>query len=419
MTAKFLSEMWATLVPALGDHLWQSTLFAMLAGLLTQALRKNHARARYWLWLAASLKFLLPFSLLVALGSHLGTTRTLAVTNARLYSVMAEGSRPFTLPTVPMSSGLLSSTASPPLLDVFPPILAALWLCGFVIVLSAWYVRWRNISAVIRNAVPVHEGREVEALRRMERIAGIRQPIKLLLLPASLEPGIFGIARPALLWPQGISEHLGDAHLEAIFAHEVWHVRRRDNLAAALHMGVEAILWFHPLVWWLGARLVDERERACDEHVLQLGSERQVYAESILKTCEFCAGFRLTCVSGVTGADLNERIVHIMTQHAAHKLDFTRKLLLGAAGLLAIAVPIVFGLLTATPGRAASPLHNPATITRAIDALPTNRDQPAAKAPLPVSKLSKAIWPKAKKCSKSVSVTKAASSAKLDAKRER
>src|SRR3989442_558253 len=58
------------LVP-LGNHLLQSTLFAMAAGLLTLGFRKNGASVRYGLWLAASLKFLLPFSLLVSLGSHL------------------------------------------------------------------------------------------------------------------------------------------------------------------------------------------------------------------------------------------------------------------------------------------------------------------------------------------------------------
>ena len=51
-------------------------------------------------------------------------------------------------------------------------------------------------------------------------------------------------------------------------------------------MVVQALFWFHPLVWWVGARLIDERERACDEDVIRLGSEPQVYAESILKTCE-------------------------------------------------------------------------------------------------------------------------------------
>jgi uncharacterized protein (TIGR03435 family) len=198
----------------------------------------------------------------------------------------------------------------------------------------------------------------VEVLRRIERTGGVRKPIEILLSQASLEPGIFGISRPVLVWPYGISERLEDAHLEAIIAHELWHVRRRDNLAAAIHMVVEAIFWFHPLVWWMGARLLEERERACDEEVLELGSDRQVYAESILKTCEFCVGSPLACVSGVTGADLKKRIVHIMTEGVGCKLDFSRKLLLSAAGLLVVAIPVVFGLLHATQSRAQSQSPN-------------------------------------------------------------
>ena len=107
----------------------------------------------------------------------------------------------------------------------------------------------------------------------------------------------------------------------------------------------EAIFWFDPLVWWLGVRLVDERERACDEEVLELGSDRQVYAESILKTCEFCVESPLACVSGVTGANLKKRIVRIMTDRVARKLDFSRKPLLSALGLIGVASPVVFGIL--------------------------------------------------------------------------
>src|SRR5438132_9685243 len=54
------------------NHLWQSTVFALAAGLLTLAFRKNRAQVRYWLWLSASLKFLVPFALLMSLGNHLG-----------------------------------------------------------------------------------------------------------------------------------------------------------------------------------------------------------------------------------------------------------------------------------------------------------------------------------------------------------
>jgi bla regulator protein BlaR1 len=117
-------------------------------------------------------------------------------------------------------------------------------------------------------------------------------------------------------------------------------------------MVVEAMFWFHPLVWWLGGRLVEERERACDEEVLEFGSERQIYAESILKVCEFCVGSPLACVSGVTGADLKERIVQLMTKNVVRKLDFSRKLMLSLAGLIAVAVPVGFGVLHATPSRA-------------------------------------------------------------------
>ena len=49
------------------------------------------------------------------------------------------------------------------------------------------------------------------------------------------------------------------------------HIVRRDNLLALMQMLVSAVFWFHPLVWWIGARLVDERERACDERVLAPG----------------------------------------------------------------------------------------------------------------------------------------------------
>ena len=193
-------------------------------------------------------------------------------------------------------------------------------------------------------------------------IGGIRRPIELLLSQASLEPGIFGIARPVLIWPEGISQHLDDVHLEAVLAHEVWHVRRRDNLFASLHMLVEAVFWFYPLVWWLGARLIDERERACDEEVVALGNDRQIYAESILRVCEFCLGSPLPCVSGVTGADLKKRMVHIMNDSILQKLGFARKLLLTATASAAIAVPVLFGVLKATPSHAQSQAAATATL---------------------------------------------------------
>ncbi|MDQ1410588.1 MAG: hypothetical protein QOJ41_2323, partial [Acidobacteriaceae bacterium] len=357
MMSRHLSELASAIAPAVANHLWQSTLFVVVAALLTLALRKNHACARHSLWLAASLKFLVPFSLLIVLGSHLPwSSRAPAGTQVGLYSAMEQVSQPFSKPTSSVVSQTVPTTFSSAsgLAHAIPPILAAIWFCGFAVVVLVWYARWRQISAVAREAKRLHEGLEVEALRKVERREGIPKPIEIRLSGASLEPGIFGIARPVLVWPEGISERLDNAQLEAVLAHEVCHVLRRDNLAAAVHMIVEALFWFHPVVWWLGVRLVEERERACDEQVLVSGNARRVYAESILKTCEFCVESPLACISGVTGADLKKRILRIMTEDHGRKLDFSRKLMLSAAGLLVVAAPVVIGVLHATQGRAES-----------------------------------------------------------------
>jgi bla regulator protein BlaR1 len=386
-----LSAIWSALAPALGNHLWQSTLFALMAGLLTLLLRKNHARIRYRLWLAASVKFLIPFALLVALGSHLARSHGSAPTNAGLYLAMQEVSQPFVQPTFLAISSPTPETIFQRLLHFLPVLVTAAWLCGFVAVLSIWYVRWQRISAAMREAAPLREGREVEALRRIERTTGIAKQIEMRLSRSSLELGIFGIARPVLVWPEGISARLDDSHLEAILAHELWHARRKDNLAAAIHMLVEAIFWFHPLVWWLGSRLVAERECACDEAVLESGSARKIYAESILKICEFCLGSPLDSVSGVTGADLKKRIARIMSDRIARKLDFSRKLLLGAASLLTVAAPIAFGLLHAAQSRAQSQDQNsPADSLgfTTVSVKPTPPPTPGTSTPFPTRMVS-------------------------------
>ena len=352
MLLPFVGVTWKAIAPALANHLWQSTLFAAAAALLTLALRKNSARVRYAIWLVASLKFLVPFSLLVAVGSLFSWRHVPVSTTSGMYMVEVVGqpfTKPLTVNTVvpaPIASGSVTQLL---------PLLLCVWLIGVVAVLCVWIVRWWRVANSLRKARPLTEGREYSTLRRLEERHPAPAPVKLMLSEFSLEPGIFGIVRPTLLWPRSVSDHLDDTHLESIIAHELCHVRRRDNLAAVVHMLVEAVFWFHPLVWWIGSQLIAERERACDEAVIELGSHRHTYAESILKVCEFCLSSPLTCVSGVTGADLKKRMVQIMTDRVVRKLSFARKLLLWMAACLAIALPIALGLFNVTPTRAESP----------------------------------------------------------------
>ncbi|HKV91662.1 MAG TPA: M56 family metallopeptidase [Candidatus Angelobacter sp.] len=338
-----LPSLWTAMETPLVNHLWQSTLFAAGAGLLTLAVRTNRAQVRFWLWFAASIKFLIPFSLLVWMGSHLRWAKP-APASGFLFIIEQIG-QPFT-PAQP------SHAAAPVISHLLPEFLLMAWVCGCLGVLCFWGLRWRRVTKAIHGAVPTSSGREFEMLRRLEQSAGMPGRVRLIVSKSAMEPGLLGIIRPILLLPSGVAEQLSDAQLEAIITHELCHFRRRDNLAAAIHMLVEALFWFHPLVWWMGSRLINERERACDEAVLHLGNEPQVYAEGILKVCEFYLESPLVCVAGITGSNLKRRIEAIMIHRITSKLNFGKKLVLAVAAFSVLAIPIGVGLLHPTKSAA-------------------------------------------------------------------
>ncbi|HEY1894907.1 MAG TPA: M56 family metallopeptidase, partial [Terracidiphilus sp.] len=311
------------------------------------ALRANPARVRYSVWMFASVKFLVPFALLASLGAQWARPVTGRLIGSALYTAADEIGQPFQQAKAAPMRDFATITHPAHLPQIVPALLLLVWLTGAAVVLARWALAWRGAASAARDAVPTFEGREVEALRRTERSAGIRRPIPLLVSSRAVEPGIFGIMRPVLLWPAGISEQLTDAQIEAVAAHEVEHVRRRDNLTSAVHMLVEALFWFHPAVRWMGARLVEERELACDEMVVEQSVPPEAYAESILKVCAFCLEPPAPCVSGVSGADLKKRILRIMTHRSGAGLNFARRFGLCAAAVLAIGLPMGFGVLHA------------------------------------------------------------------------
>ena len=314
-----------TVLQPLPNHLWQSTLFAAVAGILTLALRKNRAQIRYCLWLACSVKFLIPFSILVDAGSRFGWESARPIVQPGLSSAIEQASRPFaaTAPT-------LASPALPVLSTAWiSDSLLVVWAMGFVVLASWWYLRWRRLRDTLRAASPLELPLDMDVRTS----------------PAFTEPVLCGVLRPVLLLPAGLAEHLTQPQLEAILAHERCHMRRRDNLAAAVHMTVEALFWFHPLVWWLGARLLEERERACDEEVLRAGCEPQAYAEGILKICELYLEASLPCVARVTGANLKQRIEAIMANRIVLRMNFATKAILATVAVAALLVPVGIGVV--------------------------------------------------------------------------
>jgi bla regulator protein BlaR1 len=307
-------------------HLWQSTLVAGVVWLITLALRGNRAHVRCWLWKAASLKFLLPFSLLVSLGAQLKWQTAAPIAQPALRFVVEQVMAP---PVVDVVTPATKTHSAP----VWPFVLGGIWLAGFTVVLLLWWRGWSRIQSAVRNARPV----ELDASYDTAGLAVMSSPW-------TFEPGVVGIWHPILLLPDGLADRLTPAQLNAIIAHELSHIRSHDNLAAALHMLVEAIFWFHPLVWWMERRLIAERERACDEAVLHAGTSPTDYAEGILNVCSFTQCTPVACVAGVSGADLRARIEFIVRKELGTRMTFARRVAVALVMTAVISVPILSGV---------------------------------------------------------------------------
>jgi beta-lactamase regulating signal transducer with metallopeptidase domain len=300
------------------DHLWQSTLFALVIAAMVPIFRKQSAGLRFWLWFAASAKFLIPLSLLVRLGGYLPALP------APAQALIAPASKSFAAPLLIAPPAHVLPTAE---------IAALVWALGVLCVAGLWLMRWRNLCAVLRDAPDLD----------------MATPVPVKLVASYLEPGLVGIWRPVILMPRGVAERLSPCEMRAVLAHELSHHRRRDNLLACAQMLVEMLFWFHPLVWWIGARLVAEREQACDEAVLDTGNAPRTYAEGILKICRFHLQPGLACTAGVSGGDLKSRVHAIMADQGREALDGQRILLLGTLSLATVMLPLLAGAPGSAP----------------------------------------------------------------------
>ena len=287
------------------NHLWQSSCFVLLAGLLAVALRKSPPKVRYWVWLSASLKFVAPLALLMSLGSMVPRPAQRV---------------PWATDPVPFIPNAIVQIAEPfaPTYSAVPAhapthwllvVISSVWAFGFLAIASVRCRSWLRIRATLRAATPIE----------------LPIPISAFVAPGATEPGVVGFLRPVLVLPPRLLEHLNSRQLDAVLAHEMCHVRRRDNIFAAIHMVVEAIFWFNPLVWWIGSRMVEERERACDEEVLQMGCEPGDYVGGILQVCRFYNESPLPCVAGVTGADVKKRLRGILAGSVVREWNVGKK----------------------------------------------------------------------------------------------
>jgi bla regulator protein blaR1 len=146
----------------LANHLWQSTLFVAVVWLLAFYLRGHRAQVRFWLWLAASMKFLIPFAALVAIGGQFDWRPSTSAGNPEVAFVIDTIGQPFSRAAVTADPASHAEPAS--LAAALPILLLAIWLVGCALHLLAWWVRWRRVAAVVRDSSLFEDCRVLETL---------------------------------------------------------------------------------------------------------------------------------------------------------------------------------------------------------------------------------------------------------------
>src|SRR5688572_15015476 len=193
-------------------HLWQSTAIAVLAALAASTLlRRCEARVRHAVLLAASLKFLLPFGAVIALGASIGSLAPAAAPMPEPIRVVLDQAG-----RVPAPLARYADAGTPAAVPVLP-LLLAIWAVGTALVLLSWARQWRHVRRYIRGAAP------------LMAIGGVPVLSSVLMREDRCEPGLFGLVRPVVLVPEGIEQRLTEGEFNAVLVHESCHARRRDK----------------------------------------------------------------------------------------------------------------------------------------------------------------------------------------------
>jgi beta-lactamase regulating signal transducer with metallopeptidase domain len=217
-------------------HLLFASLVCLGAWILT-SLWSGAATAKYWIWVATSVNFLVPLG---GFFNGFGGARVVWATQlGGLDEIGIEISRN-------LSAGA---------------VLLGVWLCGTAFMLTRLWVRLRR-DRRIEGDIGVSNTAQLE--RHF-----LAQGIPVIFSAAGQGPSVDGVLRPHISLPRGIECVLNNRELDAVLLHEVTHARRRDNLIGLIHEIALCGLWFHPLVWLTGARLAMFRELSCDDSVIE------------------------------------------------------------------------------------------------------------------------------------------------------
>lgn len=193
------------------------------------------------------------------------------------------GFNPSFLPTIEASSALQTTTFSP---EPWYPLLVGLWVVGLVFFLLKLGGGMLYLGRMRRTAQVVEDDTWQRRVDELAQRLALSRPVLLLESALIHTPLTLGFLKPLILMPVGLINQLSASEVEAILAHELAHIARRDWLFNLFQAFMETLFYYHPAVWWLSDRIRAERENCCDDVAVALSGNPLMYAKTLVRLQE-------------------------------------------------------------------------------------------------------------------------------------
>ncbi len=210
-----------------------------------------------------------------------------------------------------------------------------LWTFGVVVCGVRLAGGWVLARRLATDAVtPV--AREIDAIASAvaERLS-VSRTFKVVESAVAVTPMMVGWLTPVVLLPTAAIAGLSPRQLEAVIAHELAHIRRHDYLMNLLQSVVEALLFYHPAVWWVSKQVRDAREQCCDDLTVSV-CDRLTYVSALSSVATLRAA---SPALAATGGSLRDRVERLLRPQPVAT---------ASVGWLAV-IPIALVLISAAP----------------------------------------------------------------------
>ncbi|MBR9920805.1 MAG: M56 family metallopeptidase [Bacteroidetes bacterium] len=273
---EFLSE---EMVQALGwtviHSLWQGVLAAGIFSLFMNLGRKRSATWRYRAgWIVLSSLFLSSVISFLCLYELPATTNGAEIT--RLIPIGEDAWA---------EAGIASD--STPVMDRYLPIVVAFWLTGAFVLMLRLLGGWAWLWRLRHHRTYATDSRWTILTENLASRLKIQKKVGLLESALISAPMALGHIKPLILFPIGALNQLSPQEVEAVLAHELSHIARHDFLLNLIQSMLEVLYYFHPAVWWMSARIRQERENCCDDMAVSLTGDSLTYAKALVNLEEF------------------------------------------------------------------------------------------------------------------------------------